>query len=92
MGRGPEETRVSIRVTHTDYLRNYGNSNTKLDAVTVLKKGLDVTGRVVDGNGQPVPDALALMGSTGLGRMIPKPRPMPKGGSSSKTAKPANRR
>jgi hypothetical protein len=48
---------VGISVSHVDYLPNNSGANSSSDNVAVLKKGLEVKGRVVDAQGKPVAGA-----------------------------------
>jgi beta-lactamase regulating signal transducer with metallopeptidase domain/peroxiredoxin/protocatechuate 3,4-dioxygenase beta subunit len=58
---------VSLIVEHPHYRRNGGMVSRNLDSVTVLKKGLTVTGRVVDGAGRPIKGARAFLGHDRFG-------------------------
>lgn len=48
---------VGISVSHHDYLDGGSTANRGMNNVSVLKKGLEVRGRVVDAKGQPVAGA-----------------------------------
>ena len=54
-------------VEHPHHMANGTRVSHDLDSVTVLKKGLTVTGRVVDAAGRPVRGARALFGPEYLG-------------------------
>ena len=53
---------VWMSVEHPHYRRNGGRASRNLDSVVILKKGLSVTGRVVDASGKPVKWARAVIG------------------------------
>jgi protocatechuate 3,4-dioxygenase beta subunit/peroxiredoxin/DNA-binding beta-propeller fold protein YncE len=53
---------ISASVTHPRYRRGYAVASHDLNGVSVLKKGLTITGRVVDGAGQPIRGARAVLG------------------------------
>ncbi len=58
---------VWANVEHPHHQGNGTPVSSKLDSVTILKKGLTVTGRVVDAAGRPVRGARALFGPEHLG-------------------------
>ena len=57
--------RISIRVTHPDYTQGHVRAiSLNNENVTTLKQGLEITGRVVDGDGKPIENASATFGIT----------------------------
>ena len=52
---------LSVRVSHRDYLKSWGERGTE-EQVTILKRGLIVTGIVTDSSGNPVRGATARLG------------------------------
>ena len=69
----PSQTeRISVRVTHPDYIRGYSRENSlKKENVVTLKQGLKITGRVVDDNGKPIENASATFGTSIWGTSAP---------------------
>jgi beta-lactamase regulating signal transducer with metallopeptidase domain/thiol-disulfide isomerase/thioredoxin len=63
---------VSMRVTHPDYLRGGGRPAASMENVVVLKQGLQVEGRVLDSEGNPVEGAVAQLGFDRFGTGEPK--------------------
>lgn len=57
-----DDGRADVRFSHPDYIRAYGKKNFALDAETVLKQGPQVTGKVTDGEGNPVVGARVIAG------------------------------
>ena len=55
---------VWVRATHPHFRQSDIVASRNLDSVTILKKGLSVSGRVVDAAGRPVPRATAVLGDT----------------------------
>ena len=55
-------TQLSVQATHPHFRESNVVASRNLDSVTILKKGLSVSGRVVDGAGRPVPRATAVLG------------------------------
>jgi beta-lactamase regulating signal transducer with metallopeptidase domain/peroxiredoxin len=53
---------VGMNVEHPHYRMTGGMVSRNLESVSILTKGLTVTGRVVDAAGRPVKDAQAFMG------------------------------
>ena len=53
---------ISASVTHPGYRRSWATISHDLHSVTILKKGLTVTGQVVDADGRPIKGARAVMG------------------------------
>jgi beta-lactamase regulating signal transducer with metallopeptidase domain/protocatechuate 3,4-dioxygenase beta subunit/peroxiredoxin len=53
---------LSIRVEHPKYQRGFPSLSKTLDNETVMKKGLSITGQVIDGEGRPVRGATAVLG------------------------------
>jgi len=53
---------VSVRVEHPDYRPGWAEASRDLAAVSVLKKGLSVTGRILDLEGKPIAGASAVIG------------------------------
>ena len=62
---------VSAAVTHPGYRRRDAVVTHDLESVTVLKKGLTVTGRVVNAEGRPVKGARAVLGHDVWGTNAP---------------------
>jgi beta-lactamase regulating signal transducer with metallopeptidase domain/peroxiredoxin len=62
---------VGTWVEHPRYKRNGGPASRALDHVTILKKGLTVTGRVIDATGRPVRGAKVIIGSDTWGTNSP---------------------
>ena len=58
---------VWANVEHPHHQGNGTPASSNLDSVTILKKGLTVTGRVVDAAGRPVRGARAIFGPEHLG-------------------------
>ena len=54
--------RLWVRATHPHFRKSDVVASRNLDSVTILKKGLSVSGRVVDAAGRPVPRATAVLG------------------------------
>ncbi len=53
---------ISASVTHPRYRRSWAAISHDLHSVTILKKGLTITGQVVDADGRPIKGAGAVMG------------------------------
>jgi beta-lactamase regulating signal transducer with metallopeptidase domain/thiol-disulfide isomerase/thioredoxin/protocatechuate 3,4-dioxygenase beta subunit len=53
---------VSASVSHPHYRRGYAAISHDLNSATTLKKGISVSGRVVDAKGQPIQGATAVLG------------------------------
>ncbi len=62
---------VGGRTNHPHYRPSDVVASRNLDSVTILKKGLAVTGRVVDAAGRPVPGARAIIGHDTWGSNSP---------------------
>jgi RNA polymerase sigma factor (sigma-70 family) len=69
---GIEPDRVSFQFSHPDYPRldlptDKGLEIIRRDGVTILRPGMEVSGRVVDSAGKPIPGARILRGETRFG-------------------------
>ncbi len=53
---------ISASVTHPGYRRSWATISHDLHSVTILTKGLTVTGQVVDAQGRPIKGARTVMG------------------------------
>ncbi len=74
---GIEPNRVSFQFSHPDYQRvdlptDQGLAIIRRDGVTVLPHGLELSGRVVDSGGKPIPAARILRASTPFGGDAPR--------------------
>ncbi|HVM62194.1 MAG TPA: sigma-70 family RNA polymerase sigma factor [Verrucomicrobiae bacterium] len=72
---------LSIRLAHPDYISDAYHNDTPvppveklrdMTAVMVMKKGLSLTGIVVDSQGEPIPNASVAQGSDRNGTTFPK--------------------
>ena len=87
---GIEGSRVSIAFSHPDYQRvnlptGQALADIRRGKATVLPRGLELAGRVVDPAGRPILGAKILRGSDQFGLDIPLPRRSPTAGSGSPT-------
>lgn len=64
--------RASISIEHPYYLPGRATASPGLDTVTVLEKGLQVTGRVVTTDGEPIAGAIARLGLDRFGTDEPE--------------------
>lgn len=88
---------ISIRLAHPDYISDemYGVPPTppieelrNRTAIMVMKKGLSVSGKVVDTRGLPIEGALVAQGSDRFGSNYPKTKTDSEGWFTLKNAKP----
>ncbi len=73
---GIEPNRVSFLFSHPDYQRldlpsDKGLEIIRRDGVTILSRGMELSGRVVDAAGKPIPGARILRGEPLRGRYAP---------------------
>ena len=88
--------RVSFPFSHPDYQRvdlpaDKALEVVRRDGVTVLPRGLELAGQVVDPSGRPIPGARVRRTSDHPGARHPTRRRMPTAGSGSPTSRPARR-
>lgn len=85
----PEDTgSMSIRVKHPDYIRGATAASRGSGNIVVLKSGLEVRGRVVDRDGNPVEGATAQLGLDRFGTGEPQAKTNEQGVFVLKNCKP----
>lgn len=65
---------VGIYANHSGYIRAIARASKSMDTLTVLKRGLQVTGRVLDVEGKPIAGATARLGLDRFGTNEPQAR------------------
>jgi len=66
--------KVSIRASYPGYIRAGTRASKSMDNLVVLKRGLQVTGRVLDAEGKPIAGALVRFGFDRFGTSEPEDR------------------
>jgi beta-lactamase regulating signal transducer with metallopeptidase domain/thiol-disulfide isomerase/thioredoxin len=68
----PDFGTLGVRLKHPDFMDGYGTASADGKAIAVLKRGLEVAGRVVDTEGKPIAGATARLGFDRFGSNDPE--------------------